>query len=264
MSYLRAISTQGCPDFSLEAVFALAARHRVDALELRVLAGSLDLPAYFAQQFGTPERFGAAVRAQAARVLVLDTSWKLMGAAADERQKFLAFVPWAEAAGVPWLRVFDGGDATAPALAEAAASVEWWRAERARHGWRCDLAIETHDSLLRAETLRAFDAVAPGTAIIWDSHHTWKKGGEDPLVTWAEVKTRAPLVHVKDSIAQPSARHPYTYVLPGDGEFPMAPLRAVLEREFSGHVCLEWEKIWHPYLPPLDDALRVAAERCWW
>jgi sugar phosphate isomerase/epimerase len=72
-------------------------------------------------------------------------------------------------------------------------------------------------------------------------------------------------VHVKDSISVPSARHPFTYVLPGDGEFPMAPLLAALRADsFAGPLSLEWEKMWHPYLAPLDDALAIAAARGWW
>jgi sugar phosphate isomerase/epimerase len=61
---------------------------------------------------------------------------------------------------------------------------------------------------------------------------------------------------VKDSIGKPSARHPFTYVLPGDGEMPLAETLAVLrENNFSGCVSLEWERMWHPYLPPLRNAL---------
>ena len=44
----------------------------------------------------------------------------------------------------------------------------------------------------------------------------------------------------------------------------MAPLRAALTAEFAGCVSLEWEKLWHPYLAPLDDALTAAAKRNWW
>jgi hypothetical protein len=29
-------------------------------------------------------------------------------------------------------------------------------------------------------------------------------------------------------------------------------------------VSLEWEKLWHPYLAPLDDALNAAAKKNWW
>ena len=72
-------------------------------------------------------------------------------------------------------------------------------------------------------------------------------------------------MHVKDSIPVPSARHPFTYTLPGDGGFPIAPLLGALRADgFSGAVSLEWERMWHPYLPSLDEALVVAAQRGWW
>jgi hypothetical protein len=45
----------------------------------------------------------------------------------------------------------------------------------------------------------------------------------------------------------------------------MTPLKAELRAaNFSGPVSLEWERMWHPYLPPLDEALTVAAARGWW
>lgn len=265
MPYLRSISTQGCPDYSLAQALDLARRHSLDGVELRSLENSLDLPAVFTAAHGTPAKLAATLGHSAVRVVTLDTSLKLTGSTAADREAFLRYVPWAEALGVPWLRVFDGGKtADVPTLQAMVETVLWWRAEKQKHGWRTDIAIETHDTLLTTAALRQFLTVAPGTAILWDSHHTWRKGGEDPLATWRALAPHIVQVHVKDSINRPSARHPFTYVLPGDGEFPMAPLRAALAAEFSGPVCLEWEKLWHPYLPPLEEALATAAARRWW
>jgi hypothetical protein len=53
-------------------------------------------------------------------------------------------------------------------------------------------------------------------------------------------------------------------VLPGTGEFSAAPLLQALRTEFTGCVCLEWEKLWHSYLPDLDVALRSASANHWW
>lgn len=263
MNYRRAFSTLGCPELSLDAALALAQRHEIDAVELRALGGTTDLPALFAREFGTPAALAAHLAPRAARIVALDTSLKLADATAADWDGLLAFVPWAEALGVRWLRVFDGGQ-PGTSLEPMLAALAHWRAHRARGGATVDVMIETHDSLFTAAAVRAFIARAPDAAILWDSHHTWKKGGEDPLVTWAAIRPHVVHVHVKDSISRPSARHPFTYVLPGEGEFPMAPLRHVLAREFAGVVSLEWEKQWHPYLPPLEEALRVARERGWW
>ncbi len=263
MSFRRACSSLGCPELSLEETLALAARHGLDAVELRTLEGTTDLPALFARRYGTPEKLAALVAAQPVRIVALDTSLRLADHQPGDWAAFLTFVPWAEALGVRWLRVFDGGTPGGPPQ-PMLTTWESWRAHRAQAGWKADVMIETHDSLFTGAAIADFVARAPGAAILWDSHHTWKKGGEDPLATWARVRPHVVHVHVKDSVSRPSARHPFTYVLPGDGEFPMAPLRARLAAEFTATVSLEWERQWHPYLPPLDDALRVAAERKWW
>jgi sugar phosphate isomerase/epimerase len=267
MSLVRCFSTLGCPDLSLEESLALAAKHGIDAVELRALGGTLELPAYLQARYGSPEALARQVKAQRIRIASLDTSWHLAGGTAEERDAFLAFLPWAEALDVPWLRVFDGKVPLEQpaAFAEAADSVRWWRALRRERGVRADVMVETHDSLFTADAIQRFRDAARGTAILWDSHHTWKKGGEDPVVTWRAIRDSVAHVHVKDSIPVASERHPFTYVLPGDGGFPIAALLAALRADgFKGAVSLEWEKMWHPYLPPLDTALATAAARGWW
>jgi sugar phosphate isomerase/epimerase len=265
MSYSRGFSTLGCPELSLDEAFALARAHRLDCVELRALAGTIELPAYFKEKYVTPVAFAERLRASDVRVAALDTSLRLIGGSDEDREALLRFVPWAEAAGIARLRVFDGGKTGDEAeLAEAAAAMAWWRELRAQNGWRVDLMVETHDSLFTAAAIGRFLALAPGAGILWDTHHTWKRGGEDPLVTWRAIRDAVVHVHVKDSVSKPSEKHPFTYVLPGDGEFPMAPLRAAFAEGFSGTVSVEWERMWHPYLAPLDDVLRAAGERAWW
>jgi sugar phosphate isomerase/epimerase len=84
-------------------------------------------------------------------------------------------------------------------------------------------------------------------------------------VTWAAIRDLVVHVHVKDSIDMPSAKHSWTYVLPGTGRFPIAPLLAALRADaFAGPVSLEWERLWHPYLPTLDAALTAAKQNRWW
>lgn len=262
---LLTFSTLGCPDLTLEQVFALAHQHEIRAVELRSLAGTMDLPAYFAKTYGTPENLAAKLKDERVKIAGFATSLRVVGNTPEEREAFRQFVPWAEALGVRWLRAFDGGKtADAVELAQAVDTITWWRELRAKHGWKTDIMIETHDAFVTTPALQRLLAAAPGTALRWDSHHTWKKGGEDPITTWRAIKDHVVFIDVKDSISQPSARHPYTYVLPGTGEFPMAPLRAALQSEFRGFVSLEWEKSWHPYLAPLAEALGAATKNRWW
>lgn len=265
MPYRRSFSTLGCPEYSLDQALDLAQRHQLDAVEVRALASSIDVPAVLTAAYGTPARLAERMKSAPVPIVSLDTSLRLADGSAADRASFLQFIPWAEACGVPWLRVFDGGNHTDPGTHRAMAdTVAWWRAERKKHGWKADIMVETHDALFTIDSIQQFLALAPGTAILWDSQHTWRIGGEEPLATWHAIKAHVAHIHVKDSISRPSGKHPYTYALPGEGDFAMPALRAALAAEFDGCISLEWEKLWHPELAPLDDALTAAAKNQWW
>ncbi|PTX95585.1 TIM barrel protein [Opitutus sp. ER46] len=264
---VRAFSTLGCPDADLRNAVALAERFGLDAIELRALGETINLPAYLASEYGSPEAFAEAAGQFRIKIISLDTSLHLAEAKAAEREQFLAFLPWAEAAGVRWLRVFDGGAKLSErgALAAAAETVAWWRDVRAANGYQADIMVETHNRFFSVPTLQRFLAVAPGTALLWDAHNTWKMGHEDPVTTWRGVHRHIVHVHLKDSISVPTKTHPYKFVLPGTGEFPMAAVRAAMQADgFAGTQSLEWEKLWHPDLPSLETALRAAQEHHWW
>ena len=265
MAYTRTYSTLGSPELDLEQVFHLARRHNLAGVELRALAGTIDLPAYFVSKYGTPVALAERLRDEPVKILSLDTSLKLAGGGAKDREDFLGFIPWAEALGVPRLRVFDGGEkvdsVTCRAMAE---TIAWWRKLRAENSWNTDVMVETHDTLFTADTIAQLIALAPNVGILWDTHHTWKRGQEDPLVTWRAIRPHVVHLHVKDSVSIPSGKQGFTYCLPGDGEFPMRPLREVISRGYSGPVSLEWEKLWHPNLAPVEAALSAATERDWW
>lgn len=150
-------------------------------------------------------------------------------------------------------------------MAACDASLHLAGATATERGWKADVMVETHDSLFTAAAIGRFLAEAPGTAILWDSHHPWKRGGEDSVATWRAIRGSVVHVHVKDSVSVASAKHPFTYAKPGKGEFPMAPLVTALRADrFAGPVSLEWEKMWHPDLGPLDEALTAARTNAWW
>lgn len=265
MAYLRCFSTLGCPDLSLPECLALAERHGLAGIELRALGGTIDLPKYLQGQFGTPERMAQMLRNVETRVLVVDTSLRLADSSPEDRRKFLEFVPWAEAAGAKWLRIFDGPcRRNTPGAVEAVDTLRWWQSMRQLHGWRVDCMVETHDGLLDTPAILDFLHAAPGTRLLWDAHNTWRAGAGEPLATWRAIRHAVVHIHVKDSTSQPNRGVPYTYVPPGQGEFPMGPLAAALRAEFTGAVSLESERLWHPDLPALDELLHAARAAAWW
>ena len=238
----------------------------VSAPLIRALGGTIDLAAYFTERFGSPSALARALVSSPARVCAFNTSLRLVGATSQAKEEFLRYLPWAEAAGVRSMRVFDGGESgDAGEVAEAVSTLQWWRETAKREGFSAEMVVETHDCLVRPDTIARFLEAAPDCALLWDTHHTWRKGGRDPVETWKQVRSNTRHLHVKDSISKPGPKLPYSYVLPGSGEFPMAALRSQLVADgYAGVVSLEWERLWHAELPALDLALQAARSNKWW
>jgi sugar phosphate isomerase/epimerase len=269
-SFKTCFSTLGCPDLNLNAVLELAARFDIDCLELRSLDDRIDLPAYLSEQAGGITAARDALNTLNNGAVVLGTSHKLVGAKEGSLDELLGFAELAEQLGTPYLRVFGGGKWGTPLTdrdyQEAIDFLNLWQAIRTDKNWNVDILIETHDAFsASAPLLELFTRLGRSVGIIWDSHHTWKLGRETPAESWKQLGAYTHHVHIKDSTSQPSARHPYTYVLPGSGEMPLDQVFDILrENNFTGSVALEWEKMWHPYLADLSEALSACHEKSLW
>lgn len=241
----RGFSTIGCPELDLAAVAALARRHGLADLELRALSGSTDLPAVLGGRL--PEA-RSALAAQGCRIQLVATPVRLLDGPAG-LAGLLAFAGLAEALDAPWLRVFDGG---APGVAPgdwspAAALMDAWSAERSRRGWRCRVLVETHSAGATLEGIAGLRCAVPEAELLWDAYHTWHRGA-DAAAVWRACGDRVRHVHIKDSRA--GSGEPFCP--PGQGDVPLAGILDILDRgSFAGVVSLEWERLWHPGLPPL-------------
>lgn len=252
-----AFSTMGDPSLSFEQACALLDRHGLDAFELRTLEGSLDLPDYF-QKRGLPKE---------RRTCVVATSLALLHATPQSVAEFYQYARLAHELGAPYVRVFGaGGGDFSPAperqqLKTAATLVNELRETLRSNGWNVKLLLETHDVLSASDRCVAFNAhLDEPLAILWDSHHTWRMAGESLESSWAALGPFIEHIHYKDSVSDSTQREGYRYVSPGAGEFPAQQLRQLLvQANYRGGVSLEWEKLWHNYLGPLDDALGAFA-----
>jgi len=260
-------STLGCADLPLKAVFELAGEFHIPGIELRGIGGRMDMPQYCNEEGLTPVRIRDLCKQHQTRLIVAGSSIKLASASDQDQAELQTIGAWAESLGMSYVRVFGGGtwgeSLTDVEYARAVDVVRWWRKERAARNWQVDLLLETHDAFSASEPCRKLNRLlTQPLMLIWDAHHTWRIGGEAPGFTWEAIGPWVRHVQFKDSVDKPSARHPYTYVMPGDGQMPLREVITILEREqFEGYVSLEWERHWHPYLPPLRDALlRLQAE----
>lgn len=252
-------STLGCSELSLHETADLAERHGIASVELRTLSGTVDLIPALAAEFAAPTGFAAFLAERDLRVAALNTSIRLFGS--SDLSAIEPFIAWAEAADIAYLRIFDGGKRLrSDEMTRGADLLNEWRALRQSRGLNVDLMIETHDTLAEFGQLLAFIEHVPTAKILWDTHHTWAKGS-DLRTLWDHIAKNVVHLHVKDSTTDSDGQR--RYVLPGHGDFPIAELHALLQSdERQIPLSLEWERHWHPQLPPLEDALKAA--RSWW
>ncbi|WP_292692128.1 MULTISPECIES: glycoside hydrolase family 3 C-terminal domain-containing protein [unclassified Microbacterium] len=244
----RAFSTLGMSEASLVEVVALAMESGWTGVEV----GSADDRAVNVHLSAAQRADARAVLAEVDRVC-LATYVNVADPAAtdaDVRARLRAEADLARDLGFPAIRVFPGGadDAVLVRRLRAAAGV-------ARETG-VDLWLETHDShptgLAVARVLDAVDDEHVGA--IWDIAHPWV-AGEPVSTTIALLAPWLRHVQVKDVVGRGDGRP----VLPGAGGIPLDEILLQLDaRGYDGHLSLEWERRWHPELPPLRDALAAA------
>ncbi len=234
----------------------MAHRHGMDFVELRSLGGTIDLPEYC--------RTKDIVRGRATLpypVRLVSSSLRLAEATDRDIEKFMEFAKLAEELHAPYVRVFGGGqwpsEVSQGAFESAARVVGRCRELLKDIGLQVEMLLETHDAFSSSERCLAFNRLLDKPiGILWDSHHTWRLAGESPLETWKLLSPWVCHIHYKDSIKKRGSSMGYEYVLPGRGEFPTEALAPLLRREKREiGVSLEWEKLWHPELAPLETAL---------
>lgn len=124
------------------------------------------------------------------------------------------------------------------------------------------MLLETHDSHPRASDivriLAHVHALAP-VKVIWDLMHPWRHD-EAPERTAELLAVSLAYAQYKDGIRN-TGTNTVTLTLPGQGELPLAAMRELVAGISVAHgiedpwISLEWERAWHPELPPVAEAL---------
>ena len=91
--------------------------------------------------------------------------------------------------------------------------------------------------------------------ILWDTAHSFR-AGEEPAVSLKRIGNRLGYVHLKDEYNDPVKGK--VICLPGEGSLPLPEiLRVLKDSEYDPWICLEWERKWHPEIPPIQQALPI-------
>lgn len=249
-----AFSTLGCPDRTLQEVLELATSRGVDGLELRAAPDAV-------VHIGLDEDERDAVRSACAAagvgVLTLASYLRVCDPGDDRAfaRDATEHLRLAADVGAAYLRVFPGPDGSGADGDERAVRRLAELAPAARD-LDVRIGLETHDSHPRgadvAPILRALDARCPGhgVSVIWDALHPWR-AGEGPAETLRAIAPWLAYVQIKDADAGPGG----ALRAVGEGQLPLDRIAALLADRPDLWWSLEWEKLWHPELAELPQAL---------
>ena len=247
-------STLGCTDNTLSEVIATAKSFGMDALEIRGLSGVLDnerIPCFSPEE---NEKTKAALAAAGIRPLVLGTSCSFHdGTRLDAAlREGYAALEIAARLGFSAIRVFgdritDEGEAACVARVTDGVRSLCRSAESLGVG----VYLEVHGDFVTEQRLlpivsRCKDFSCFG--LIWDICHT-RKSYPDARAFYDRFCGVIRHVHMKDILGE-------EHVLPGDGTLPIREIADYMTAQgYDGYFSLEWERKWHPALPPIEQAL---------
>ena len=245
-----AFSTLGCPAWEWKKILEFAQANGFAAIELRGLMGNLDLPT--SPEFA-PARIAQTkqeVADHGLKISDLGSSLEMHVADAEKRAKQLAdarrFIDLASALEVPYIRVF-GNELRGPreeVIARVADGLHQLGEYAGPEG--VTVIIESHGEFVDSPTLKEVLTRADSkyVALLWDAHHTFVDGHEQPEQTVADLGKWIRHTHFKDSMPVGKERK---YVLTGKGDVPIErQVMALRKIDYKGYYCFEWEKMWHP------------------
>jgi sugar phosphate isomerase/epimerase len=245
-----AFSTLGCPQWPFARILDFAAANGFSAVEIRCILGDLDLPNR--PEFA-PDQIAATKKAIAShglKISDLGSSSEMHHTDPDKRAKSLAdaksFIELAEKLEAPYVRIY-GNKLEGPqdeCIRRVAAGMRELAIYAKPHN--VTVIIESHGDFVTSPILKQVltQADHPNAALLWDAHHTFVSGHEEPDVTVRELGSWIKHTHLKDSVQVNGEAH---YVLTGKGSVPVQrQMQALAAIDYKGYFCFEWEKLWHP------------------
>src|SRR5438132_7196252 len=243
-------STLGCPAWTWPQILDFAAAHGYVAVELRGLEATMDLSQ--AREFA-PGRLEDAKRqltghglpvsdlAAAAQLHEMDPA-KRAAQLAEARR----FIDLAQALGAPYVRVFGNNYVKDVPRADMLAHIAGGLRELGDYARPkgVTVLIESHgdftDSPSLLELLRQADS--PAVQLLWDAHHTFVSGKEQPEDTVRQLGRYIRHVHLKDSVPAGPDGKDRRYVLTGPGEVPVRrQIEALAHTGYRRFYNFQWE-----------------------
>lgn len=251
-------STLGCPSWDWIKILDFAQQNGFAAVELRGLAGTMDLPSRAEFTDGKIEQSKKEIAARGLRISCVSSSAN-MHDTGPEHAKQLAdarrFIDLASRLEAPYVRVF-GNKLIGP----QAAAVEHIAGSLRELGdyarpKNVTVILESHGDFTTSPVLKEIleRAASPHVALLWDAHNTFVKGKEDPEVSVRQLGKYIRHTHLKDARLSGGQDN---YVLTGRGDVPVKRQVELLAGiSYTGYYSFEWEKAWHPEIEEPEIAI---------
>ncbi|HEX5080940.1 MAG TPA: sugar phosphate isomerase/epimerase family protein [Blastocatellia bacterium] len=256
-------STLGCPDWEWKTILDQAAQNGFAAIEVRGLAGEMDLPK-------SPQFAGAKLKESLKDLEALGLKIAGLGASANMHEPDAArrakqmdeakrFIELAHQLRSPYVRVFPNqlvkGEEHKMTIDRIVAGLRELGDQAKGSG--VTIIVESHGEFVTSPLLLEIipGADHPNVAFLWDAHHTCV-AGEAPAETFRNLGRYVRHTHLKDSRAPKGEEKGRQYVLTGSGEVPVKETVKVLAAGgYSGYYSFEWEKKWHPEIEAPEVAI---------
>jgi sugar phosphate isomerase/epimerase len=259
-------STLGCPGWDWKTILTHASEWGYAAIELRGIQGDMELSRRPELTGSNLSRSLQDLEALNLRVSDLGASARMHDVEPSKRKEQLdearRFIDLAHKMKVPYVRVF--GDQIVPGQPKEASidRIVSGLRELGQHskGSGVRVLIESHgdfpDSPTLLELMKKVDM--PEVGILWDTHHTFVMGKEQPAETYRRLKPYIRHTHIKDSTGEGESLR---YVLPGAGRVPIREIvRVLASGGYKGYYGFEWEKAWHKEIEEPEVAFPLYAK----
>jgi fatty-acyl-CoA synthase len=245
-------STIGCPEWGLNEILATAKDFGYDGLEIRGIGRDIYAPDI--REFNTDhlENTMIKIKNMGLEIPIFSSDAKIYDRSYTSKalKEAKDYIDLAGRAGVRNIRVL--GDGTPHPenavdqgyISDMLSQLCDYAADKS-----VDVLIETNgflcDSRKMSEVIEKTNKKNAG--IIWDIHHTFRYGRENPGYTMNILGPYIRHVHVKDSVIKDGGITEYR--MAGYGDIPV--LEAIKELKasgYAGYISLEWVKRWAPDL----------------
>jgi fatty-acyl-CoA synthase len=246
--------TLGCPDFSWVDIYSMAKDLGFDGIEIRGLGN--EIFAVQAQPFTESQLPHTVKKLSELRLQIPCLSSGCCLKFAENSQKnheeIMQYITLASKLGTPYIRILADlepqpeGEVDDNVILAALSRLIPIAEEKG-----VTLLVETNgvysDTTRLSKLLNQIKSDA--VAALWDTHHTYRFGGETPGKTVQNLGAYIQYVHIKDSVVENDS---IKYRMMGEGDMPVDDIMMALRSiNYDGFVSLEWVKRW---AADLDDA----------